>query len=349
MGKILTIVIPTYNMQDYLRKCLDSLIVPKEQMKLLEVLVVNDGSKDNSSAIAHKYQDKYPNSFRVIDKENGNYGSCVNCGLKEAAGKYIKILDADDSFATENFSKYLMFLLETDADLIVNDFCSVNKNDTITGTRQYRLPKKTVVFNETIRKIFNKKNFQMHAAAYKLDTVRSIDYKQTEGISYTDQEWIYTPLMAVNTVAYFDRVVYQYLIGREGQTMSKEALKRGLSQNQQCVIRILKDYANMPRVENTAVTRYLKDQAIASMNYIYTQYLLVHRDLDLNGLNEFEKNIKAIDSSLIDLADEITMLGTYYTFVKNWHLSRKRSHSVWFFYNLFCSKLFGYLNRMSEL
>lgn len=69
MEKILTIVIPTYNMQDYLRRCLDSLIVPEEQMKQLEVLVVNDGSKDNSSAIAHEYQDKYPGTFRVIDKE----------------------------------------------------------------------------------------------------------------------------------------------------------------------------------------------------------------------------------------------------------------------------------------
>lgn len=72
MEKILTIVIPTYNMQDYLRRCLDSLIVPEEQMQQLEVLVVNDGSKDNSSAIAHEYQKKYPATFRVIDKENGN-------------------------------------------------------------------------------------------------------------------------------------------------------------------------------------------------------------------------------------------------------------------------------------
>lgn len=90
MEKLITIVIPTYNMEKYLDKCLTSLIVPDEYMELLEVLVVNDGSKDNSSAIAHRYEDKYPQTFRVIDKENGNYGSYVNRGLKEAAGKYIK-------------------------------------------------------------------------------------------------------------------------------------------------------------------------------------------------------------------------------------------------------------------
>ena len=71
MEKTLTIVIPTYNMQDNLRRCLNSLVVPEEQMQRLEVLVMNDGSKDSSSAIAHEYQDKYPDTFRVIDKEKG--------------------------------------------------------------------------------------------------------------------------------------------------------------------------------------------------------------------------------------------------------------------------------------
>ena len=110
MKKILTVVIPTYNMQDYLRRCLDSLIIPEEQMKQLEVLVVNDGSKDSSSAIAHEYQDKYPNTFRVIDKENGNYGSCVNRGLKEATGKYFRILDADDWFDNVELKKFVQSL-----------------------------------------------------------------------------------------------------------------------------------------------------------------------------------------------------------------------------------------------
>lgn len=122
MEKILTIVIPTYNMQDYLHRCLDSLIVPEEQMQLLEVLVVNDGSKDNSSVIAHEYQNKYPDTFRVIDKENGNYGSCVNRGLREATGKYIKILDADDWFDNVTLALYLIYLTALDVDLVLTDF-----------------------------------------------------------------------------------------------------------------------------------------------------------------------------------------------------------------------------------
>lgn len=83
-------------MEKYLRRCLNSLIIDEEGMKQLEVLVINDGSKDSSSQIAHEYQNKYPDTYRVIDKENGNYGSCVNKGIVKATGKYFKILDADD-------------------------------------------------------------------------------------------------------------------------------------------------------------------------------------------------------------------------------------------------------------
>ena len=105
MDKILSIIVPTYNMEKYLERCLSSLIVSDEQMAMLEVLVINDGSKDRSSEIAHGYESRYPDTFRVIDKTNGHYGSCVNRGLQEATGKYVKVLDADDWFNTENFAE----------------------------------------------------------------------------------------------------------------------------------------------------------------------------------------------------------------------------------------------------
>ena len=140
MDKILSIIIPTYNMEKYLRKCLESLVVSEENLKCLEVLVVNDGSKDSSSLIAHEYETKYPQTFRVIDKENGNYGSCVNRGLKEAKGKYIKLLDSDDSFVNETFDEFVHFLMTEDADLFINDYCIVDANGEIMETYSFRMP-----------------------------------------------------------------------------------------------------------------------------------------------------------------------------------------------------------------
>ena len=127
MSKILSIIIPTYNMEAYLHKCLNSLIVSNnELLKQLEVLVINDGSKDSSSAIAHEYELKYPQSFRVIDKENGNYGSCVNIGLKDASGKYVKILDSDDYFEKDSLSVFIKLLTNIDVDCIFSDRKQIN-------------------------------------------------------------------------------------------------------------------------------------------------------------------------------------------------------------------------------
>ena len=117
MQKLLSIVVPTYNMEKYLPRCLDSLLLSEDEMSKMEVLVINDGSRDSSLQIAQEYENLYPQTFRVIDKENGNYVSCVNRGLQEASGKYIKILDADDSFSNEVFDDFISYLKQEDVDL----------------------------------------------------------------------------------------------------------------------------------------------------------------------------------------------------------------------------------------
>ena len=227
MEKILTIVIPTYNMQDYLRRCLDSLIVPEEQMKQLEVLVINDGSKDNSSAIAHEYQDKYPDTFRVIDKENGNYGSCVNRGLKEAMGKYIKILDADDWFNTEVLNIFMQKLIDTDVDVALTNFDCYYPDGTekvILNIKQKdKIISLTDAMNESLPQMVG---IQMHAICYKRKIFTGLNYHQTEGISYTDQEWILIPWAKVEDLLFLPISLYQYDLGRDGQTMDPKVFEK---------------------------------------------------------------------------------------------------------------------------
>ena len=113
--KNLTIIVPDYNMEEYLAKCCESVVVAPELMERLEVLVVNDGSTDGTSEIAHVFERRYPGSFRVIDKQNGHYGSCVNRGLAEAKGEFVKLLDADDTYDKAEFERHLKFLVEGSA------------------------------------------------------------------------------------------------------------------------------------------------------------------------------------------------------------------------------------------
>ena len=216
MDKILSVVIPTYNMEKYLRKCLDSLIIKnKELFKRLEVLVVNDGSKDSSSIIAHDYQDKYPSVFRVIDKENGNYGSCVNRGLKEAKGKYIKILDADDSFEIDAFEVFLNELNQTNAELVLSDLKMVDENDNITWYSSYKDAPEYVPIKQDFNFCYYlnqpKVDFygMMHGFAYRRDILIDNNYSQIEGMSYTDQQWVFEPIKYVKNVYYVDVNLYR--------------------------------------------------------------------------------------------------------------------------------------------
>ena len=101
MEKLLTVVIAAYNMEKYLPRCLDSIMSEKVRDRV-QVIVINDGSKDKTSEIAHRYEDKCPDYITVIDKENGNYGSCMNAGVSIATGKYFRTLDADDWYNTQD-------------------------------------------------------------------------------------------------------------------------------------------------------------------------------------------------------------------------------------------------------
>ena len=124
--KLLSIAVPCYNSQDYMRNCVDSLLKGGE---LVEILIVNDGSKDNTVAVAQQYVDKYPDSVRIIDKENGGHGSTINAGIREATGKYFKVVDGDDWVDSVALQNLLDFLKDHDADLIINPCNQVFMDD----------------------------------------------------------------------------------------------------------------------------------------------------------------------------------------------------------------------------
>ena len=217
-NKLLTLVIPTYNMEAFLSECLSTLIVGKEYMDLLEVLIVIDGGSDRSAQIGQEFANLYPDTFRVIVKTNGNYGSCVNRGIDEARGKYIKTLDADDKFKTENLSLFLDHLSKHDADMVISDYAGWNMSTGQVEDFVYNLPT-----SETFG--IDKLNFTvdvpltMHAVAYRTSVLRDMNYRQSEGISYTDQEWICMPIVGVKNITHFPHILYIYRLGRAGQTV----------------------------------------------------------------------------------------------------------------------------------
>ena len=241
--KLLSIIVPTYNMEALLPHCLDSLLVP-EALELLEVVVVNDGSKDGSLAIARDYERRYPDTLVVIDKPNGNYGSTINAALPVIRGKYVKILDADDSFDPAALVRFLDALSETDVDFAVTHY-TILKAGGKTEVARYSLYGREPYeygrvydFDEVLGGGYIR-FFLMHSITYRTAMLRANGYHQTEGISYTDLEWDTYPLFYVRTIAFFDINLYLYNMAREGQTMDPKVLVRSVGQLETVTSQIL--------------------------------------------------------------------------------------------------------------
>ena len=234
-NKVLTIIVPSYNMEAFLPKCLGSLIVAPELMERLEVLVVNDGSKDRTSEIAHDFAARMAGTFKVIDKENGHYGSCVNRGIAESSGEYVKILDADDYFSTEVFSAYIDFLCNLAGqdqsyghlpDIVWNDFAFVDEKLRLNRVCRRGKNGFGVVDIEDARVRLD--GLYMHQVAYRSALLKAMKYRQIEGICYTDNQWCQEPVAFARTVAYCPVVLYNYLVGRSGQSVSVESWRKNL-------------------------------------------------------------------------------------------------------------------------
>ena len=333
MNKILTVVIPTYNMEKYLRKCLDSLIIDNQELfNMLEVLVVNDGSKDSSSSIAHEYQDKYPNVFRVIDKENGNYGSCINRGITEATGKYFKILDADDSFSKKGLSELLSYLVGSDIDLCVTSYSTIdedgNKLSDICVPNQLH----NSIFNTDKllwEELFPRLLLSMHAFCVKKSVLIDNNYKQQEGISYTDTEFNYFLLLYSRKVVFLNYKVYNYLLGREGQTMSPSAAEKGSSNYFKVGKRLMEDYVTRINKisENKRKTIFIPTKNVVSSFFFTELFVKKAKTTNKKELHE-----------LLDLCDQCNVnISTFKFYGLNYVEAYKNGgmtfHWLYIFYN----------------
>lgn len=260
MEKILSVVVPTYNMEKYLDRCLSSLIVEDSLMDTLEVIVVNDGSKDNSSQIAHSYEAKYPQTFIVVDKENGNYGSCVNKGLDLATGKFFRILDADDWFDNLMLRKFLSSLSSLNSDVVVTGFAYIHEDgekeikwygDNIVTNFQYHISNPELQSYNWLR---------MHQVTYLLRLLKDTRLHLQHGISYTDNEYSYFPMGLATSIVFLDIVLYQYYIGRDGQTISANSRRKSLTDLYKVAKRLLKDYLPQQVSSNKSVQTFpIKD------------------------------------------------------------------------------------------
>ena len=328
--KLLSIIIPTYNMAALLPRCLESL-VKAQRADSLDVLVVNDGSKDNSLEVAQQYAFRYPTIIHVIDKPNGNYGSTINAALPVAEGKYVKVLDSDDWFDTKVLDAFIDAAESTDADMLVTHFSQIGANVTevirynTMGREPYEYGK--VYELDNVLKDGYIRFFLMHALAYRTELLRSIGYRQTEGVSYTDTEWACYPTFYAKTVCFLDLNLYQYNLDREGQTMAPEVLMKSVRQLQTVTDAMLNYYEAHAADLSPVRRKWMEQYYCNRLRILYKIYLL-----DMPRADFKAEELEAMDAKyapicerngwIVRLYPENKLLRTEY--IEYWHKYHKR-------------------------
>lgn len=213
----LSVAIPMYNIEQYIGQCLDSLVASDEDVRQqFEVIVVNDGSKDDSPAFVRQYIETHPEvAISLIDKENGGHGSAINAGIAAATGKYFKLLDGDDWVDSKEFSQYVRQLSQLEVDLVLTDYTIQYMKDG--STLKKTMPE--IPYNQILESA-PQRRFAMHTMTYATSVLKSTNFRASERMFYVDNQYALFPMKAVHRYIYLNCDLYQYRIGRDEQSMA---------------------------------------------------------------------------------------------------------------------------------
>ncbi len=223
--KLITFAIPCYNSESYMSHCIETLLSGKEEV---EIIIINDGSKDNTLKIAEYYEKKYPTIIKAVDKENGGHGSGVNKGLELATGLYYKVVDSDDWANEESLKKILNQIKEfqkekKEVDLLIANYV-YEKEGNQKVVKYKNLPENQIFTWKDIKSFKIGEYLLMHSVFYRTEFLKSTKIHLPEHTFYVDNIFVYYPLPKVKTMYYLNTDFYRYFIGREDQSVNESVM-----------------------------------------------------------------------------------------------------------------------------
>ncbi len=258
--KYISFAIPCYNSESYMDRAIESILPGGDDV---EIIIVNDGSKDRTSEIAHEYEKKYPNIIQVVDKENGGHGDAVNFGLKHASGKYFKVVDSDDWVKEESLHRILKVLREFEEDDQEVDMLIANYVYEKVGVENkkcihYRnvLPQDEIFHWSDIGHFHLDQYILMHSVIYRTQMLKLCQLELPKHTFYVDNIYVYYPLPHVRRMYYLDEDFYRYYIGREDQSVNEKVMIKRIDQ-QIFVTKTMIDMYQMKRITNKKLKKYM--------------------------------------------------------------------------------------------
>lgn len=226
--KYISFAIPSYNSEDYISRAIESILPGGEDV---EIIIVNDGSKDGTLKIAKEYKEKYPDIIKVVDKENGGHGDAVNFGLANATGKYFKVVDSDDWVNEEALLLILSFLKELERDdkeidMLVSNYVYEKVGAAHKKCIHYRnvLPQDKIFTWDEIGRFHLDQYILMHSVIYRTSMIKLSQMTLPKHTFYVDNIYVYYPLPHVRKIYYMDVDFYRYFIGREDQSVNEKVM-----------------------------------------------------------------------------------------------------------------------------
>lgn len=232
--KLLTCVVPCYNSAAYMERAVDSLLVGGEEM---DVLIVDDGSTDDTAAIADRLAAEHPSIVRVHHQPNGGHGSAINYGIANALGVYFKVVDSDDRLVKENLPGLLDVLRrhtdeENQLDLVFHDYVYDHADQDAVFRITYfgKLKPDTALTWDDSRRFFLWNQFMIHSLIYRAQFLRDIHLVLPEHTFYEDNLYIYQPLVHTRRILYHHAPLYGYFVGRSDQSINEKNILKRLDQ-----------------------------------------------------------------------------------------------------------------------
>ena len=315
--KYMSFVVPCYNSQDYMKRCIDSLLEGGEDV---EIIIVDDGSTDETGAIADYYEAMYHTIVKAVHKENGGHGSGVNTGLSLASGIYFKVVDSDDWLDKRSYQKLLDRVREfcvagETPDLLVSNYVYDHLNEGTNHAVQYKnvFPVEEVCSWNEIGHFYPSQYLIMHALIFRTAILREAGVKLPEHTFYVDNIFAYQPLPYVKSIYYMDLNLYHYYIGREDQSVNERVLMSRIDQ-QLKVTDIVTGCVNLNEVREQypKLAQYMCRNISIMMAISSIHLLLINTRESYGKRREMWERVKGRDRSLYYKLKYTTLSGLTY-------------------------------------
>lgn len=286
--KLLTVTVPCYNSQDYMEKCIESLLVGGERV---EIIIIDDGSTDNTGKIADEYGEKYPSIVKVVHQENGGHGEGINRGVAHATGKYFKVVDSDDAMSAD-FPAFLDALesceSEGGVDVVITNYYYVHTDGIGDRSIDYSnaLPKNRIFGWSETRPFHIHQMLTIHSCTFRTEHMKKWSEPLPKKVFYEDNLMVCKTLIHTERLYYFPSDLYRYWIGRPDQSVQENVSKKRYSHHILVAKSSFKS-VNFDEIKEPMLKKYIKHELfmLFGITIMFTR---------LNNSDETDRDLEAM-------------------------------------------------------